>query len=142
MTEAVRSTLQLPPTEPPGSPTPVDFPSAITPGVLQSTRSSTACWSSNFCTSLDERLRGLSLDSRGNAWVASQGNTLVYAIRPDGTEIGHFNGGGMDGPWDTAIDGEDNVWVANFGPLESGQQFYRQADKTLGSQCACGSQRR
>ena len=24
----------------------------------------------------------------------------------------------MDSPWDTAIDGEDNVWVANFGPLE------------------------
>jgi len=24
----------------------------------------------------------------------------------------------MDGPWDTAVDGEDNVWVANFGPLK------------------------
>ena len=46
--------------------------------------------------------------------------TLIYVFRPDGTEIGQFNGGGMDGPWDTAIDGEDNVWVANFGPLQSG----------------------
>jgi len=70
-----------------------------------------------FLRCLGRQLRGLSVDSQGNAWVASQGNTRVYAIRPDGTEIGHFTGGGMDSPWDTAIDGEDNVWVANFGSL-------------------------
>jgi len=70
-----------------------------------------------FLRCLGRQLRGLSVDSQGNAWVASQGNTKVYAIRPDGTEIGHFTGGGMDSPWDTAIDGEDNVWVANFGSL-------------------------
>lgn len=64
--------------------------------------------------------RGLSVDSRGDAWVASQGDSLVYALRPDGTEIGHYGGGGIDGPWDTAIDGADNVWVANFGPLQVG----------------------
>ena len=58
--------------------------------------------------------------------------SLVYAIRPDGTEIGHFNGGGMDGPWDTAIDGEDNVWVANFGPLESGPPFTGRLTKLWG----------
>ena len=70
-----------------------------------------------FLRCLGRQLGGLSVDSQGNAWVASQGNTRVYAIRPDGTEIGHFTGGGMDSPWDTAIDGEDNVWVANFGSL-------------------------
>jgi hypothetical protein len=67
-------------------------------------------------------LRGLSVDSHGHAWVAAQGDStgtgMVYAIRPDGTELGRFDGGGMDGPWDTVVDGEDNVWVANFGPLE------------------------
>jgi hypothetical protein len=68
-------------------------------------------------------LRGMSIDSRGNAWVASQGDSLVYALRPDGSDIGHFKGGGMDGPWDTAIDGEDNVWVTNFGPLQPGSNF-------------------
>ena len=68
-------------------------------------------------------LRGMSLDSLGNAWVASQGDSFVYALRPDGTEIGHFTGGGMDGPWDTAVDGEDNVWVTNFGPLLPGSNF-------------------
>ena len=67
---------------------------------------------------LGQQLRGLSVDSHGNAWVASQGDSRVYAIRPDGTEIGHFSRGGMDSPWDTAIDGEDNVWVANFGSLQ------------------------
>lgn len=71
-----------------------------------------------FLRFLGQQLRGLSVDSHGNAWVASQGDSLVYAIRPDGIEIGHFCGGGMDSPWDTAIDGEDNVWVANFGSLD------------------------
>jgi hypothetical protein len=70
-----------------------------------------------FLHFLGKQLRGLSVDSHGNAWVASQGNSRVYAIGPDGTTIGQFSGGGMDSPWDTAIDGEDNVWVANFGSL-------------------------
>ena len=68
-------------------------------------------------------LRGMSVDSQGNAWVASQGDTFVYVLRPDGSELGHFNGGGMNGPWDTAIDGEDNVWVTNFGPLRPRSNF-------------------
>jgi hypothetical protein len=77
-------------------------------------------------------LRGLSVDSHGHAWVAAQGDSKVYAIRPDGTELGHFGGGGMDGPWDTAIDGEDNVWVANFGPLESPLPFPGRLTKLWG----------
>ena len=76
-----------------------------------------------FRRRVGQGLRGLSLDSRGNAWVASQGDHFVYVLRPDGTEIGRFNGGGIEGPWDTAIDGEDNVWVTNFGPLEPGSNF-------------------
>jgi hypothetical protein len=85
-----------------------------------------------FVRFLGQGLRGLSVDSHGNAWVASQGDSMVYAIRPDDTEIGHFNGGGMDGPWDTAVDGEDNVWVANFGPLESGPPFIGRLTKLAG----------
>jgi hypothetical protein len=71
-----------------------------------------------FEIQIGQALKGLSLDSRGNAWVASGGDNKVYAISPDGTVIGAFDGGGMSGPWSTSIDGEDNVWVANFGPLE------------------------
>ena len=91
-----------------------------------------------FLRFLGEGLRGLSVDSRGNAWVASQSNSLVYAIRPDGTEIGHFNGGGMDSPWDTEIDGEDNVWVANFGSLESGPPFTGRLTKLWGVNAPVG----
>ena len=85
-----------------------------------------------FLHFLGQQLRGLSLDSHGNAWVASQGDSMIYAIRPDGMEIGHFSGGGMDGPWDTAIDGEDNVWVANFGPLEPPNIFTGRLTKLWG----------
>ena len=85
-----------------------------------------------FLRFLGQQLRGLSVDSHGNAWVASQGDSMVYAIRPDGMEIGHFSGGGMDSPWDTAIDGEDNVWVANFGPLEPPSNFTGRLTKLWG----------
>ncbi len=85
-----------------------------------------------FLHFLGQQLRGLSLDSHGNAWVASQGDSMIYAIRPDGMEIGHFTGGGMDGPWDTAIDGEDNVWVADFGPLEPPSNFRGRLTKLWG----------
>ena len=68
-------------------------------------------------------LKAVAVDSQGNVWVASQGDSFVYAFHPDGTEIGRFNGGGIDGPWGLAIDGEDNIWVANFGPLQRGSNF-------------------
>ena len=70
-----------------------------------------------------QALKGLALDSQGNAWVTSQGNSTMYALRPDGTQLGKFAGGGVNGPWGVAVDGEDNVWVANFGPLEVGSNF-------------------
>ena len=72
---------------------------------------------------LGQALKGLAVDSQGNAWVTSQGNSAIYAIRPDGTQLGKFAGGGIDGPWGVAVDGEDNVWVANFGPLQPGSNF-------------------
>ncbi len=69
------------------------------------------------------QLRGLSVDSRGNAWVTSQGESLVYAVDPNGNILGGFGGGGINGPWGTSIDGDDNVWVANFGPLAPNTNF-------------------
>jgi hypothetical protein len=77
-------------------------------------------------------LRGLSLDSQGNAWLAALGDNVIYAFRPDGTDIGQFSGGGMDAPWDTAVDGEDNIWVANFGPLQEGSNFTGRLTKLWG----------
>ncbi len=38
----------------------------------------------------------------------------VSLVRPDGTVLGPFDGGkSIIGPWGIAIDGNDNVWVAN-----------------------------
>jgi hypothetical protein len=84
---------------------------------------------------LGDQLRGMSLDSHGNAWIASQGERaeFVYALRAvDGSEIGHFNGGGIDHPWGMTVDGEDNVWVGNFGPLHPGSNFTGRLTKLLG----------
>jgi sugar lactone lactonase YvrE len=71
----------------------------------------------HFVHRVGKGLKGLGVDSRGNAWVASLGDSKVYGLRPDGSLIGAFSGGGIDSPWDVTIDGDDNLWVANFGPL-------------------------
>ncbi|MER7672356.1 NHL repeat-containing protein [Kitasatospora sp. NPDC096128] len=81
-------------------------------------------------------------DSRGNAWVSNSGilpvpcgdttaadladalggedgprpGTSVTMIGPDGTAApGPFTNGGLFLPWGVAVDGDDTVWVANFG---------------------------
>jgi hypothetical protein len=77
-------------------------------------------------------LKGLILDSVGNAWVASQHNSQIYLFAPDGTELTHFSGGGIDGPWGITVDGEDNIWVANFGPLELVSNFTGRLTKLWG----------
>ena len=80
---------------------------------------------------LDKPL-GVATDSRGDVWVANSG--LVDVPCPDLNNInsfggsitlldstGHvmspsgFAGGGLTIPWGIAVDGNDNVWVANFG---------------------------
>jgi streptogramin lyase len=81
---------------------------------------------------LGDQLRGIALDSHGNAWVASQGDDLVYARGPDGATIGSFNGGGIKQPWGVTVDGEDNIWVANFGPLELTSDFTGRLTKLWG----------
>jgi hypothetical protein len=84
---------------------------------------------------LGDQLRGISLDSQGNAWVASQGDGFVYALGPDGAELCHschFNGGGIDHPWGITVDGEDNIWVGNFGPLELSSNFKGRLTKLWG----------
>lgn len=70
-----------------------------------------------------QALRGVVVDSLGNAWAASGGDDTVYAFGDDGGQIGAFGGGGMSGPWGLAVDGNDNIWVADFGPLQAGSVF-------------------
>lgn len=68
-------------------------------------------------------LKGLALDSRGNAWVASPQQNAIFGLRPTGAIIGAYDKGGVSGPWGVTVDGDDNLWVSNFGPLELTSNF-------------------
>ncbi|HEX5217972.1 MAG TPA: hypothetical protein VFZ59_00255 [Verrucomicrobiae bacterium] len=67
--------------------------------------------------------KALALDSQGNIWVASGGDSCVYLLNNQGSVIGQFNGGGIDSPWTPVVDGDDNIWVANFGPQAPDNDF-------------------
>jgi len=77
---------------------------------------------------------GAASDSLGNVWVSNSGviaipcstgellevpapdvelHGSVVQVGPDGT-LTRFEGAGMTIPWGIAVDGDDNVWVANF----------------------------
>ncbi|MFG0331749.1 MAG: hypothetical protein ACF8TS_00180 [Maioricimonas sp. JB049] len=84
-----------------------------------------------------ETLKVIAVDSQGNAWVASQGDSTIYGFRSDGRPIGAFSGGGVFGPWGLCIDGDDNVWVGNFGPLQIGSNVTDSGISNL-----CGANRR
>jgi len=87
---------------------------------------------------------GVATDNLGNVWVANSGivqspcdgrdvpslievlfltfdpgftgaNASVTMIGPDGSSIaGPFKGGGLFMPWGISVDGNNNIWVANF----------------------------
>lgn len=80
-----------------------------------------------------QSLKGMSIDSQGNAWIASGGQG-VYFVSCDGTEVlGPFTKGGISGPWSVSVDGDDNVWVANFGPMEPGNVYPGALSKLAGA---------
>ncbi len=58
--------------------------------------------------------REISLDSHGNAWVASTGDSTIYKIAPNKNVVAYNNRGGISGPWGVTVDGDNNIWVANF----------------------------
>ena len=80
------------------------------------------------------RPMGLATDSRGNVWVSNstwvvapcvgefypesgptEGGTVTL-IKNNGqiSEQSPYEGGGVKNAWGVAVDGDDNVWVANF----------------------------
>ncbi len=82
-------------------------------------------------TTAIRRPMGLATDSKGNIWVANSGKVYFPCnppLRPltgtgSVTLLNHngvvqqgspFTGGGTKMPWGIAVDGNDNVWVANF----------------------------
>lgn len=75
---------------------------------------------------------GIAVDSLDNVWVANSGGVAIGSflcgtartpggtasvteIRRDGQPMRSFTGGGQTIPWGIAVDGADNIWVANFG---------------------------
>lgn len=71
---------------------------------------------------LNSNPKAVSLDSQGNAWVACTGGpsgteSAVHQISPAGALTSYTDGrGGISGPWGVTVDGDDNIWVANFEP--------------------------
>ena len=84
-----------------------------------------------FGMALGHSLKGMSLDSHGNAWIASGGDDAVYLLSPKGKVLGKFSGGGTNCPWSATVDGDDNVWVANFGPMTFGNNYNNAAISKL-----------
>jgi hypothetical protein len=84
-----------------------------------------------FSVDLGHSLKGMSLDSQGNAWIASGGDDVVYLFSPKGEMLGAFGGGGISCPWSATVDGDDNVWVANFGPMKPGNDYIHAAISKL-----------
>ena len=76
-----------------------------------------------FLVPLPGSLKGLALDSEGNAWVASLQQNAIFGISPTGAIIGTYHKAGMDGPWGVTVDGDDNLWVSNFGQLGLSSNF-------------------
>lgn len=78
-----------------------------------------------FNMPLGHSLKGMSIDSKGNVWAASGGDNAVYLLSPEGELLGKYSGGGVDGPWSATVDGDDNIWVANFGAMVHGSEYIR-----------------
>lgn len=66
----------------------------------------------------------IATDSLGNVWLASGADSTVYQLNPDGAIAGAYTGvGGIDAPWGLCVDGDDHVWVGNFGALALESDF-------------------
>jgi DNA-binding beta-propeller fold protein YncE len=86
-----------------------------------------------FSKPLGHSLKGLALDSQGQAWVASGEDGCVYLVDSQGNEVQSCTGGGINAPWSTSVDGDDNVWVADFGPEAPGDFLHGRITKLAGS---------
>jgi hypothetical protein len=83
-------------------------------------------------TTIGKVLKGIQIDSAGNIWVGSGSDHHVYVFDSDGKVIGGYQGGGTNGPWGITLDGDDNLWVGNFGPLEVGTVFHGRLTQLAG----------
>ncbi|HLG15175.1 MAG TPA: hypothetical protein VJH03_11825 [Blastocatellia bacterium] len=89
-----------------------------------------------YCRQFGHALKGLAIDSMGNIWVPSGGDDVVYLLDSEGRHKGRYKGGGIDGPWGVAVDGNDNIWVANFGKMLPCADYTHAAISQLAGACA------
>ncbi|MBX3358870.1 MAG: NHL repeat-containing protein [Phycisphaeraceae bacterium] len=86
------------------------------------------------------RPMGIAVDSHDGVWISNSGvvnmpctycdvggaqdygqlapdltSASITHLDSDGNFVGNYTGGGLWIPWGIAVDGNDNVWVANFG---------------------------
>jgi hypothetical protein len=87
---------------------------------------------------IGKTLKGIVIDGAGTIWLASGGDDHVYALDINGNFIGGYQGGGMHGPWGLALDGNDQVWVGDFGPLEVGSVFTGRVTQLAGTNPPAG----
>ncbi|HYC58507.1 MAG TPA: hypothetical protein VEK79_02985 [Thermoanaerobaculia bacterium] len=84
-------------------------------------------------TTIGKTMKDIAIDSLGNIWACSGGDDHMYLFERDGTLAGGYQGGGLDGPWGMTLDGDDNVWAGNFGPLEVGSVFIGRLTQLAGA---------
>lgn len=70
--------------------------------------------------------KGVVVDTGGNVWFAAASDDpakdCIHFFGSGGTRK-TFQGGGMHGPWGITLDGDDNLWVGNFGSMLPGNVF-------------------
>jgi len=85
-----------------------------------------------FQKQIGKVMKGIAIDHDGNIWTASGSDDHVYVFDSTGMLIGGYQGGGINGPWGICLDGADNLWVGNFGPLEPGTNFHGRLTQLAG----------
>ena len=61
------------------------------------------------------KLLGLSIDSNDNVFAASPENSSIYKVDANGQIVMAITDNGIYTPWGCTVDGNNNVWIANFG---------------------------
>jgi hypothetical protein len=83
-------------------------------------------------TAVGKENKGLDVDYDGSVWVASGAANTVYHLDANGSVLQAYSGiGGINWPWSIRIDDNDNVWVANFGPMDVNGSVYTDAGITV-----------
>jgi sugar lactone lactonase YvrE len=100
---------------------------------------------------------GISGDSAGNMWVSNSDAVNVPCVDPFDPQVGQhpsiafypteggepveYTGGGLTIPWGNAVDGNDTLWVFNFGrsPLDPAEEIAEWDDTPVSHFCGANA---